>query len=148
MRSAIEWCGDHLEIIDQTVLPSRVEIARLTTADDVVDAIRRLAVRGAPAIGVCAAFGMVLGLREGRTIDDLVALIGEARPTAVNLRWAVERVARATDPLDEAQRIQAEDRRSCERIGEFGRAELSDASRILTHCNTGRLATAGIGTAL
>ena len=148
MRSAIEWCGDHLEVIDQTLLPNRLEIAKLTTARDVVDAIRRLVVRGAPAIGVCGAFGVVLGLREGRTIDDLVADIGDARPTAVNLKWAVDRVARAGDPLDEAQRIQASDRASCERIGEFGRAELADATRILTHCNTGRLATAGIGTAL
>jgi len=148
MRSAIEWCGDHLEVIDQTLLPARVEIATLATADDVVNAIRRLAVRGAPAIGVCGAFGVVLGLREGRPVEELVAQIGDARPTAVNLRWAVERVANANDPLDEALRVQAEDRESCERIGAFGRAELSGASRILSHCNTGRLATAGIGTAL
>lgn len=148
MRRAIEWCDDHLEVIDQTVLPDRVEIAKLATSADVVDAIQRLAVRGAPAIGVCGAFGVVIGLREGRPIEELVRDIGQARPTAVNLRRAVERVAAAADPLDEALRIQAEDRESCERIGAFGRAELTSASRILTHCNTGRLATAGIGTAL
>jgi methylthioribose-1-phosphate isomerase len=148
VRSAIEWCGDHVEIIDQTLLPGRLKIADLATSDDVVGAISRLSVRGAPAIGVCAAFGVVLGLREGRRPEDLVDRIGAARPTAVNLRRAVERVAHAVDPLAEALRIQSEDRVSCERIGELGGAELADARRILTHCNTGRLATAGIGTAL
>jgi len=148
MRGAIEWCDDHLEVIDQTLLPGRLEVAELRTSGDVIDAIRRLAVRGAPAIGVCGAFGVVLGLREGRTVAELVADIGNARPTAVNLRWAVERVAAADDPLAEALAVQAEDRESCGRIGEFGRAELTNARRILTHCNTGRLATAGIGTAL
>jgi methylthioribose-1-phosphate isomerase len=152
LRNAIEWRDDHVEVIDQTVLPGRLELVKLVSADDVVDAIKRLAVRGAPAIGVCGAFGVVLGLREGRALDELVKEIGDARPTAVNLRWAVERTAKAAvtpeAALDEALRIQAEDRESCRRIGDFGRAELESARRILTHCNTGRLATAGIGTAL
>jgi len=152
LRSAVEWRDDHLEVIDQTALPARIEIVTLSTTEQVVDAIRRLVVRGAPAIGVCGAFGVVIGLREGRSVEDVVRAVGRARPTAVNLLRAVERAASAgPDPdavLDEVLRIQAEDRASCERIGELGRAELADARRILTHCNTGRLATAGIGTAL
>ncbi len=148
MLNAIEWCDDHLEVIDQTHLPARLEVVKLSTVDDVVDAIKRLAVRGAPAIGVCGAFGVVIGLREGRTRDDLAKTIGDARPTAVNLRRDVDRTLQADDALDEALEIQAEDRESCARIGEFGRAELADTTRVMTHCNTGRLATSGIGTAL
>jgi methylthioribose-1-phosphate isomerase len=159
LRSGVWWRDDHLEVIDQTLLPDVVEIRNLTTAADVIDAIRSLAVRGAPAIGVCGAFGVALGLREGIELDRLVETVGTARPTGVNLARAVERVARAarkgTSPdaqhglaLDEALRIAEEDRESCRRIGEFGRAELASAQRLLTHCNTGRLATAGIGTAL
>lgn len=148
MRNAIEWCDDHLEVIDQTLLPARFEVAKLATVDDVVDAIKRLVVRGAPAIGVCGAFGVVLGLREGRSPVDLAHAIGDARPTAVNLRREVDRVLAADDALAEALRIQEEDRESCARIGEYGRAELANAKTLLTHCNTGRLATSGIGTAL
>ncbi len=148
MRNAVEWCGDHLEVIDQTLLPGRVEIAKLSSVEDVVDAIKRLVVRGAPAIGVCGAFGVVIGLNGGRRPDELAATIGDARPTAVNLRYAVDRVLKSASPIDEAVRIQEEDRVSCERIGEFGRAELASVRRVMTHCNTGRLATSGIGTAL
>ena len=148
MRNAIEWCDDHLEVIDQTALPARLDVVKLVTVDDVVDAIKRLVVRGAPAIGVCGAFGVVIGLREGRSPDELRHTIGDARPTAVNLRREVDRVLASHDPLAEALRVQAEDRESCARIGEFGRAELGNVRRVLTHCNTGRLATSGIGTAL
>lgn len=152
LRRALEWRGDHVEVIDQTALPERFEIARLTTSTDVIDAIRRLVVRGAPLIGVCGAFGLVLGLREGKPLDELVSGIGDARPTAANLRWAVRRVADAVangaTAEDEAMRIMREDEEACRRIGEHGRAELGRVRRVLTHCNTGRLATAGIGTAL
>jgi methylthioribose-1-phosphate isomerase len=164
----VAWAGDAIEIVDQTKLPDALEILRLTNVDTVVDAIRRLAVRGAPAIGGCGALGMVVGLDEARptsaeqaraTLDALVVRLGGARPTAVNLSWAVRRVrdAAATEPtpaaireraLLEAQRIVAEDREACRRIGEFGRVELPSATTILTHCNTGRLATLGWGTAL
>jgi methylthioribose-1-phosphate isomerase len=109
-------------------------------------------------IGVCGAFGVVIGLDEGIDLRELVAEIGSARPTGANLRWAVERVAGAagsgtrdemrTRALSEALAILREDRESCRLIGEFGRAELASVRRVLTHCNTGRLATAGIGTAL
>jgi methylthioribose-1-phosphate isomerase len=160
LRSAVEWRDGRLEVIDQTLLPKRVEVRRLATVEDVVDAIRRLVVRGAPAIGVCAAFGVVIALEEADAdLDRVVEQIGGARPTAVNLSWAVGKVAgaarRGATPeemhklaLEEALRIQRQDRESCRRIAEAGRAELASAHRLLTHCNTGRLASAGIGTAL
>ena len=168
LRSAVEWRDGCVEVIDQTALPQRMKVRRLVSVDDVVTAIRRLVVRGAPAIGVCAAFGVVLGLDEAKPpdreqaqahLDHLVEHIGGARPTAVNLSWAVGKVAtaarRGTTPaeirelaLEEALRIQREDREACRRIAEAGRQELASARRLLTHCNTGRLASAGIGTAL
>jgi methylthioribose-1-phosphate isomerase len=143
-------------------------IARLTSVDDVIHAIRALAVRGAPAIGACGALGVVVGLDERRprepsharaALAELIEIIGSARPTAVNLRWAVERVGEAAAAgstveeirklaLEEAGRVIDEDRASCTAIGEFGRIAMSGMDRILTHCNTGRLATTGWGTAL
>jgi methylthioribose-1-phosphate isomerase len=144
VRPAVAWTGDAIEIIDQTLLPAEERVIRLRTVDDVVDAIQRLAVRGAPAIGVTGALGVLL------TGGDRAAAerIASARPTAVNLRWAVERVLASTDWTAEALAILAEDIAACRAIGEHGRAELAGASRILTVCNAGRLATAGIGTAL
>src|SRR5487761_2138283 len=97
LLSAVAWVGDGIEIIDQTKLPASCEILRLSTVDEAIDAIRRLAVRGAPAIGDCGALAVVLGLDEARPIsragalaalDELVARVGSARPTAVNLSWA------------------------------------------------------------
>lgn len=159
MRNAIEWVDDHLEVIDQTVLPDRFEIRTLRTVDDVVDAIERLVVRGAPALGVCGAFGVVLGLAAGEDLERCAARISTARPTAVNLAAAVRRVAAAAEAapapheaiqraLAEACGVRDEDREACRRIGAFGRTELAGVRRLMTHCNTGRLATAGIGTAL
>ncbi|HEX2049381.1 MAG TPA: S-methyl-5-thioribose-1-phosphate isomerase [Actinomycetota bacterium] len=165
---ALHWRGDHLEVVDQTLLPGRVELRRLSTVAAVVDAIRRLVVRGAPALGVCAAYGVVVGLDEHpsddvaatrATLERVAAEIGGARPTAVNLSAAASRVAASaragTTPaevralaLAEADAIRAEDEEACRRIGEHGRTELAAARRIMTHCNTGRLATAGLGTAL
>ena len=166
--ATIEWQGDRLDVIDQTLLPERVEVRSLRSAADVVGAIKALVVRGAPAIGVCGAFGVVLGLQEGApdstsqalaVLDEAVRAVGEARPTAANLAWAAGRVAaaarRGSSPdeirrlaLDEALRIRDNDIESCNRIGEVGRIELPGASRLLTHCNAGRLCAAGIGTAL
>ncbi len=168
LTPAVDWVDGRLQIIDQTALPTSLEILTLTTTAQVVDAIYRLAVRGAPAIGVCGAFGMVVGFDETEptdlaaaraTIDHLAEQIGTARPTAVNLAWAVERVRLATAggssvaevravALAEALAIQAEDIASCDAMGRHGAEELRDRHRILTHCNTGRLATAGRGTAL
>jgi methylthioribose-1-phosphate isomerase len=143
-RAAVAWTGDAIEIIDQTLLPGEERILTLRTPDEVVDAIRRLAVRGAPAIGVAGALGVVLARDDAAAIER----IASARPTAVNLRWAVERVLRAADRRGEALRILEEDVEACRAIGEHGRAELEHARRVLTVCNTGRLATAGRGTAL
>jgi methylthioribose-1-phosphate isomerase len=184
LRSAVAWRDDRLEAIDQTLLPERVVLLELRTVAEVVDALRRLAIRGAPAIGVAAAFGVVLGLDERRpatgeeaaaVLEEIAAELEAARPTAVNLAWAVRRVVAAArdagegrpgpavpaspeapaDPaevrrraLDEALRLLEEDRVACRRMAEFGRAELAGRRRLLTHCNTGRLATAGVGTAL
>ena len=173
LRSAVEWRDGRLELIDQTLLPERLAVLRPATVAEVVEAIARLAVRGAPAIGVAGAFGVVLGLAEAgpprpgpqglaaalADLERVAATLEVARPTAVNLRWAVRRVAaaaaRATDAaelrrlaLAEAQAILEEDRAACAAMAEAGRAELTDRHRLLTHCNTGRLATAGLGTAL
>jgi methylthioribose-1-phosphate isomerase len=172
LPSAVEWVDGpldgHLEVIDQTVLPERCEVRALRTVDEVVDAIRRLVVRGAPALGVCGAFGLIVGLDEAkpqtldeakRTLERVAERIESARPTAVNLSYAVRRVLKTAAnaqsaaetrerALATARRIQQEDRESCRRIGEFGRQELASVRRVLTHCNTGRLATAGWGTAL
>jgi methylthioribose-1-phosphate isomerase len=168
LRPSVLWAGDHIEIIDQTKLPGSLEILALRAVGEVVDAICRLAVRGAPAIGACGALGMVVGLDEAtpsdvesarRALDDLVVTIGSARPTAVNLSWGVARVRDAayggSSPeeigqlaLAEAQKIIDEDREACRLMGEHGRAELAGRNKIMTHCNTGRLATCGWGTAL
>jgi methylthioribose-1-phosphate isomerase len=143
MRPTVAWTGDAIEIIDQTLLPAEVRVVRLTTAGEVVDAIQRLAVRGAPALGVTGALGVLLARSDGEA-----ERIASARPTAVNLRAAVERVLRAEDRTREALAILEEDVAACRAIGEHGRAELGNAERILTVCNAGRLATAGMGTAL
>src|SRR6266511_816433 len=182
LRSAVAWRDGRLEAIDQTLLPERLVVLELRTVAEVVDALRRLAIRGAPAIGVAAAFAVVLGLDERRpssaeqataALDEIAAELEAARPTAVNLSWAVRRVAAAArgdaarggeaaragdaagardagDPaqvrrraLEEAERVLEEDRASCRRMAEFGRTELTGRRRLLTHCNTGRLAAAG-----
>jgi methylthioribose-1-phosphate isomerase len=168
LRSAVAWRDGRLEAIDQTLLPERLVVLELRTVAEVVGALRRLAIRGAPAIGVAAAFGVVLGLDErrprtaeqaGAALDEIAAELEAARPTAVNLSWAVRRVVAAARgagdasqmrrrALEEARRVLEEDRAACRRMAEFGRAELAGRRRLLTHCNAGRLATAGLGTAL
>ena len=173
LRSAVAWRDGRLEIVDQTLLPGRFAVRELRDLDQVVDALVRLAVRGAPAIGVTGAFGVVVGLEEAgpprpgpeglaaarADLERVAATLAGARPTAVNLGWAVRRVAaaaaRAGDAaelrrlaLAEAEAILEEDRAACAAMAEAGRAELAARSRVLTHCNTGRLATAGLGTAL
>ena len=147
MRTAVQWTGDAIEIVDQTRLPAEDTVLRLETPEQIVDAIQRLAVRGAPAIGICGAFGVVLADAAGRR-EEGAAMIRAARPTAVNLAWAVDRVLAAADLEAEARAIADEDREACRRIGEHGRAELAGARRVMTLCNTGWLATGGWGTAL
>jgi len=145
-----------VRLLDQRLLPGEERWLTLDTADGVAEAIRTLAVRGAPAIGVAAAYGLAA---EARRVDDLGALraaaerMARARPTAVNLAWAVRRVSARFHEgpeavLAEAQAIRDEDEAACRRIGALGAALLPRGARVLTHCNAGALATAGYGTAL
>ena len=165
LRAAVAWTGDAVEIIDQTRLPAEELVLRLTTPEEVVEAIARLAVRGAPAIGICGAFGVVLAAdqlgrggdrgapdrdRRGgarRPADGRQPRLG-GRPRARRARRAPDAAALRGAVEAEAIAILAEDREACRLIGEHGRAELPRASRLLTLCNTGRLATGGWGTAL
>jgi methylthioribose-1-phosphate isomerase len=163
---AVEWTGSGLALMDQTLLPHRTETVDVRDVDTLVDAIQRLVVRGAPAIGAAGAYGVAIALlqceREGWTDGQLleaVARIREARPTAVNLMVCVDRVAaRLPEGLDavleEATAVQREDVEANRAMGAFGADWLLEKVgaerplRILTHCNTGALATAGWGTAL
>ncbi len=172
----LRWVGDldgYVDLLEQTLLPAQEVRLEVRTVDAMVDAIRRLAVRGAPAIGVAGAYGVALGLREHLDSDDPADVVGRAReaaarlaasrPTAQNLFWALDRVTRRADRelvagapprailaaiLEEARAIHAEDADQCRRMGELGAALLEDGMRVLTHCNAGALATGGIGTAL
>jgi methylthioribose-1-phosphate isomerase len=164
--ASIEWRGDaegELVLLDQTRLPGERVLLTLHDAHGVADAIRRLAVRGAPAIGVAAAYGLYLGVRAERPLPaafldcarKVAAMLLATRPTAVNLGWALDRClarARAQPTLaalfDEAAAIHRDDIACCRRLGEHGAELVRDGARVLTHCNTGRLATAGDGTAL
>ena len=166
----VSWSpdGHGVRILDQRELPAHETYRDLHTVDEVHDAIRALAVRGAPAIGIAGAMGMTLAIDGAERCADEVmnhladahARIRAARPTAVNLAWAVDRMmdaarAAARDGVDlsgvlraEATRILDEDRIMCHRIGEHGATLIPDGARVLTHCNAGALATGGIGTAL
>ena len=168
MPPVIAWRDGAIEVIDQTLLPAALEVRRLGTVDEVVDAIRRLVVRGAPLIGACGALGVVLGLSEQHpgtvaealtALDEVAARIGGARPTAVNPSWAVGRVregARSGGSVEDMRRLAMRaatsiidaERDASRRMGEHGRVVLAGRATILTHCNTGRLATPGVGTAL
>ncbi|EGJ51173.1 Methylthioribose-1-phosphate isomerase [Desulfocurvibacter africanus subsp. africanus str. Walvis Bay] len=159
---------DALLLLDQRYLPLREEWFACRNTDDVIYALQTMVVRGAPAIGVTAAFGCYLASREvrGKTdwriaLKELLELIRTARPTAVNLRWAVERMEalwRANEVveldhlaslwLDEAKRMQLEDEAINRAMGRHGAELLSDGDRVMTHCNAGALATAGFGTAV
>ncbi len=162
------WKSTHLEILDQRLLPSRVQFIKCKTAEDVAKAIRKMAVRGAPAIGCVAAYGMALAVqptakfkplksRMGR-LKKAASLLKAARPTAVNLAWAVDRVVNTVEGKKtslfqvmtrEAKKIEQEDLAANRAMGRFG-ARLFKMKKnvVLTHCNAGALATAGHGTAL
>jgi methylthioribose-1-phosphate isomerase len=149
----IAWRGDCLRILDQTRLPAAVEYVDARSAADVADAIRRLAVRGAPLIGIAAAYALALEARNGADVRAAAAELVATRPTAVNLRWAVDRVLAAWDgdparAEAEAARIHREQIEADERIGRFGADLIVANATVLTHCNAGGLATGGIGTAL
>jgi methylthioribose-1-phosphate isomerase len=149
---SVEWADGVVRIIDQRLLPTSLEVRELASVEDVIDAIYTLAVRGANVIGSTGALGYALGLSLGLDPEETAQRIIAARPTAVNLRVAVELVhaahKRGEDALAAAIALLEADAEQCRLIGEFGRAQLADATTILTHCNTGRLATTGWGTAL
>jgi len=173
--NTIRWAGDvdgHLVLLDQTRLPAETVYLDCRTVEDVWQAIKRLRVRGAPAIGVAAAYGACLGVQSGREVDDVCDYLATSRPTAVNLFWALERMRRVgrvceahheagerwvskTRPtlpqlLAVARAIHDEDRQQCAAMARHGADLLTGlpaGAGILTHCNTGALATGGDGTA-
>ncbi len=163
----MEWAGDHLRLLDQRRLPLEEVWLELRTWEDVRDAIRDMAVRGAPAIGVAAAYGLALAARslhdtlpgharverERSSLEPARAGLAASRPTAVNLFWALDRVMALPDMgpeavLSEARAIEREDLEMNLAIGEHGASLVPAGARVLTICNTGSLATAGHGTAL
>ena len=148
----LRWEGDRLMVLDQSLLPGQEVWCECRSADAAAGAITGMAVRGAPAIGITAALGLVLDARRGRDLRCAAARLVAARPTAVNLASAVQRVLDAgPDPAAmerEALALWQEDRLSCAAIGRAGLPLVPRGARILTHCNTGALATGGDGTAL
>ncbi len=151
----IEWIGDggsgYLRFLDQTKLPGDIVYIDCKSVETVWQAIKRLSVRGAPAIGIAAAYGCVIGAQYGR-FAGAADYLATSRPTAVNLFWAIERMKllgseKPADLLAEAKAIHEEDARMCRAIGEHGVDLIGDGAGVLTHCNAGALATGGIGTA-
>ena len=167
---SIIWQDDHLRIIDQTYLPHQEVHLDIEDVGKLWESIRSMRVRGAPAIGIAAAYGMYLGIRDisGRTfqsfwveVERIAEYLNSARPTAVNLSWAIERIkntihAYRKEEIDEikkrvlkvAQTIHDEDKRTCKQIGEYGANIIPKKANVLTHCNTGSLATGKYGTAM
>jgi methylthioribose-1-phosphate isomerase len=169
MVPTVTWEEDAVVLIDQRRLPDEEVYLRCRSHREVADAIKGMAIRGAPAIGVAAALGLALGIRRSSTegsalrdeLDRMSADLAATRPTAVNLFWAIERMRRRFEMdaprggaavreglLAEARAIQDEDLAACRRMGDLGAELLAGPARILTHCNAGALATAGYGTAL
>lgn len=173
MINTVEWTNEGVRMIDQRVLPTEVTYLTLRSYEEVADAIKSMVVRGAPAIGVSAAFGLALGAKQAvgtdatdleQDFDYMCQVMGETRPTAVNLFWAIERMrdafrrARAETSsvetikqrlIEEAKKIYDEDIKANRALGQFGGELLNDGATVLTHCNAGALATAGdYGTAL
>jgi len=166
----IEWDNGTVRMIDQRRLPGEFVVLELTDYRDVARAIREMAIRGAPAIGAAAAFALALGARQSTArdrealladLEDIAQTLRQTRPTAVNLFWAIERLlARAHDPAlktpaeivaaleSEAQALADEDVEINRRMGAHGAEVIADGDHILTHCNTGSLATVDYGTAL
>ena len=166
---SIEWRDGKLLLLDQTQLPESVVVEEQHTAEQVWDSIKQLKVRGAPAIGVAGAYGLVVAMRPFRSagryhflheLHRAAAYLDSSRPTAVNLSWALKRVVTAVESAPEAdgaslfevvqrvaEEIHCEDIELCRRIGEVGAPLITSGMGILTHCNAGRLATAEYGTA-
>lgn len=166
----IRWSDDELYILDQTLLPVTVKEIKLSSIEDSYNAIKELKVRGAPAIGVAAAYSLLIDLKKETKLssDDFISFVekrakylNSSRPTAVNLSYALNRMFNAINNKkdktslelynmleNEAKKIHSEDIDICQKIGEYGAELLKDNTGILTHCNAGRLAVSGIGTAL
>ena len=163
---AIVWRDDALELMDQRLLPREIAYLRLTDVQSAAQAIANMVVRGAPAIGICAAYAVVLAARTRYRIDAVhwkqairedLSLLAASRPTAVNLCWALRRMEKVIDRvkgapeealLAEARTIHEEDIAANRNMGELGAALLDEPGPVLTHCNAGALATGGYGTAL
>ncbi|MEQ8486643.1 MAG: S-methyl-5-thioribose-1-phosphate isomerase [Pseudomonadales bacterium] len=162
--AAVEWDGHRLRLLDQRRLPGQIEHLQIDDIDDAIDAIRTLAVRGAPAIGIAAAYALVVAMGRPAAprspdaflsrLDALAEPLRAARPTAVNLAWAVDRVRRraAREPTlaairDEAESIHREDVAICQGIGRHGAPLIEPGTGVLTHCNAGALAVSALGTA-
>jgi methylthioribose-1-phosphate isomerase len=139
-------------LLDQRRLPLEEEYLRLRRVEDVAAAIETLAVRGAPAIGIAAAYGVVLAAADGGDVDAGIARLRRTRPTAVNLAWALDRMARAPRDVPalaaEARAVHREDVAACRTMGLLGAERVPDGATVLTHCNAGALATGGYGSAL
>ena len=160
LPETIRWQEDNLYLLDQRQLPNSVEYLHIESAEDAWHAIKTLAVRGAPAIGIAAAYGLAVAMRDISGIQFVEQLqrqgeyLKSARPTAVNLAWAVDRLnhAASQDPsyealVREAQAIHAQDRAICAAIGAHGASLIKPGSSVLTHCNAGALAVSELGTA-
>lgn len=151
------WTGNHLELLDQRQLPGAVAFMQLQAWQEVAEAITSMAVRGAPAIGIAAAWGVVLAARVGDDLPSAIKGLRASRPTAVNLGWALNRMQSAIGSTGSgdvealaavADAIQNEDRRLSQRLVDHGVSLLSEGCRVLHHCHTGAIATGGVGTAL
>lgn len=152
---AVQWQGDRLRLLDQRKLPAVECWVECSGAAQVTQAIRDLVVRGAPAIGIAAAWGVAMAAQQSESITAALSMLRGARPTAVNLMWALDRMKKCADRavgvddlVCEAQAIQDEDLAANRRMGALGASLIRPGSGVLTHCNTGSLATAGYGTAL
>ena len=144
----IEWEENKLKLIDQTKLPDELTYVYCENYHEVIVAIRDMVVRGAPAIGVAAAFGMALAYLNDDDLDKAADEIKAARPTAINLFWAVDRVLNSDNPLEEALKMYQEDIDTNMAIGKYGSEIIDDGDTVLTHCNAGALACVDYGTAL
>lgn len=163
---AVQWEQNCLRLLDQRILPGRFEYLTFDSAEGVAEAISRMVVRGAPAIGIAAAYGVVLAAIQAtrdypgdwrQVLQEKLFVLQDSRPTAVNLHWALERMRTVinqvhSDPVNqllaEANRILCEDIEGNQRMGKIGASFLQNCGAVLTHCNTGSLATGGFGTAL
>ncbi|MDR0911147.1 MAG: S-methyl-5-thioribose-1-phosphate isomerase [Methanobrevibacter sp.] len=144
----MEWKDNKLILIDQTKLPDELAYFICKTYEDVIIAIKTMVVRGAPAIGVAAAFGMALGYLADEDLDLVADEIKSSRPTAINLFWAVDRVLNSNNPVEEAKKMYVEDIETNLAIGRHGAELIAKGDTILTHCNAGALACVDYGTAL